>query len=252
MQGIQLISRVSALTLTRAFLVLVTSLWPPYAYLQTMWRFWMSTRRHSNHNARPKRKERTSHGYILASTTLCYWWHDRMAGVAWKVTSTYDAYELSGLWMSLPLDLQSMLPLQQRDQHRRWTPATLDLCRWYSPVAKSPEELESMLTYIHLASKPGLGMHLSKTKVMLNENATTSTVAVHWNTIDKIDRYVYLGKTVTKAGVSFIRSRGALHWDGQHSARWPTSWRAGRWRDNLIRHLGPACVAKNIQRSAPV
>ena len=25
-----------------------------------------------------------------------------------------------------------------------------------------------------------------------------------------------------------------------------------RWRDNLIRHLGPACVAKNSQRSASV
>ena len=40
-------------------------------------------------------------------------------------------------------------------------------------VAKSPEELESMLTDIglgiHLASKPvGLSMNLSKTKVMLN------------------------------------------------------------------------------------
>ena len=87
-------------------------------------------------------------------------------------------------------------------------------------VAKSPEELESMLTDIHLASKPvGLSMNLSKTKVMLNESATTSTVAVDGNTIEKVDRYVYLGKTVTQAGISFLRSRGALHWDGQHSAR---------------------------------
>ena len=66
-------------------------------------------------------------------------------------------------------------------------------------VANSPEELESMLTDIHLASKPvGLSMNLSKTKVMLNENATTSTVAVDANTIEKVDRYVYLGKTVTQ------------------------------------------------------
>ena len=91
-------------------------------------------------------------------------------------------------------------------------------------VARSPEALESMLTDIHIASKSvGLSMHLSKTNEMLNENATTSTVAVHGNTIDKIDRYVYLGKTVTQDGVSFLRSKGALHWDGQHSARWPTS-----------------------------
>ena len=68
-------------------------------------------------------------------------------------------------------------------------------------VAKSPEELESMLTDIHLASKSvGLSMNLSKTKVMLNESATTSTVAVDGNTIEKVDRYVYLGKTVTQAG----------------------------------------------------
>ena len=46
-------------------------------------------------------------------------------------------------------------------------------------VAEPPEELESMLTGIHLASKPVcLGMDLSKTKVMLNENATTSTLVV--------------------------------------------------------------------------
>ena len=90
-------------------------------------------------------------------------------------------------------------------------------------VAKSLEALESMLTDIHIASKSvGLSMHLRKTKDMLNENATTSTVAVHGNTIDKVDRYVYLGKKVTQYGVSFLRSRGALHWDGQHSARWPT------------------------------
>ena len=68
-------------------------------------------------------------------------------------------------------------------------------------VAKSPEELESMLTDIHLASKHvGLSMNLSKTSVMLNENATTYTVAVDGNTIEKVDRYVYLGKTVTEAG----------------------------------------------------
>ena len=44
-------------------------------------------------------------------------------------------------------------------------------------VAKSPEELESVLTSIHLASKPvGLSVNLNKTKVMLNETAITFTV----------------------------------------------------------------------------
>ena len=82
-------------------------------------------------------------------------------------------------------------------------------------VAKSPEELESTLTEIHLASKPvGLSMNLSKTKVMLNENATTSTVAVDGNTIEKVDRYVYLGNTVTQAGdlLPGIKRRIALGW----------------------------------------
>ena len=67
--------------------------------------------------------------------------------------------------------------------------------------AKSADELESMLTDIHLASKPlGLSMDPSKTKVMFSENATTSMVAVDGNVIEKVDRYVYLGKTVTQAG----------------------------------------------------
>ena len=82
-------------------------------------------------------------------------------------------------------------------------------------VAKSPEELESMLTDIHLASKPvGLSMNLIKTKVMLNESATTSTVAVDEDTIEKVDRYVYLGKTVTQAGdlLPEIKRRVALGW----------------------------------------
>ena len=46
-------------------------------------------------------------------------------------------------------------------------------------IAKSAKEPESMLTDIHLVSKPvGLSMNLSKTKVMLNERASTSTVAL--------------------------------------------------------------------------
>ena len=88
-------------------------------------------------------------------------------------------------------------------------------------VAKSPEELEIMLTDIHLASKPeGLSLILRKTKVMLNENAITSTVSVDRHIIERAERYVYLCKS---ARLSFLGSRCALHWDGQHSARWPTS-----------------------------
>ena len=71
-----------------------------------------------------------------------------------------------------------------------------------------------MLTDIHLDSKPvvGLSMNLSKTKVMLYENATT--VAVDGNSIEKVDRYVYLGKTVTQAGdlLPEIKRHIALGW----------------------------------------
>ena len=43
-------------------------------------------------------------------------------------------------------------------------------------------------------------MNLSNTKVMLNERAITSTFTVDGNVIEKVDRCVYLGKTVTQAG----------------------------------------------------
>ena len=72
-----------------------------------------------------------------------------------------------------------------------------------------------MRSDIDLASKPvGLSMNLSKTKVMLNENATTSTVAVDGNTIEKVDGYVYLGKTVSQAWdlLPETKRRIALGW----------------------------------------
>ena len=54
------------------------------------------------------------------------------------------------------------------------TPVTLDFTDDSPGSLKSPNGLESMLTDIHLATKPvGLSMNLSKTKVMLNENATS-------------------------------------------------------------------------------
>ena len=57
-------------------------------------------------------------------------------------------------------------------------------------------------------------MNLSNTKVMLNENVITSTVAVDGDIIEKVDRYVYLGKTVTQAGdlLPEIKRRIALGW----------------------------------------
>ena len=56
-------------------------------------------------------------------------------------------------------------------------------------IYKSPEELERMVTDIHFASKPvGLSMNLCNAKVMLIENAITSTVAVDGNVIVKVDQ----------------------------------------------------------------
>ena len=97
-------------------------------------------------------------------------------------------------------------------------------------VANVPVELESMLTDIHLASKPvGISINLSKIKVMLNENAITSTVAVDGIIIENaitptvavdgiiienVDRYVYLCKRATQAGglLPGIMRRIALGW----------------------------------------
>ena len=57
-------------------------------------------------------------------------------------------------------------------------------------------------------------MNLSKTKVMLNETAITSTVTVDGNVIDNVDRYVYIGKTVPEAGdlLPEIKRRSSLGW----------------------------------------
>ena len=88
-------------------------------------------------------------------------------------------------------------------------------------VAMYPEDLERMLTLMQLASKPaGLSMHLSKT----NEHAITSTIAVDGNIIEHVDRYVYLGKTVTQAGnlLPVIKSRVSLEGrkEGRNSLFW--------------------------------
>ena len=81
--------------------------------------------------------------------------------------------------------------------------------------AKSPEELQSMLTDIHIASEPvGLNMHLEKTKVMLNDHTTKSPVIVNSKVIEEVDSYVYLGKTVTNNGdlLPEIKKRICLGW----------------------------------------
>ena len=81
--------------------------------------------------------------------------------------------------------------------------------------AKSPIELESMLTDIHRASKPvGLNMHLGKTKVMFNDHTNQTTVTVDGKNIEQVSSYVYLGKTVTNDGdlLPEIKRRIGLGW----------------------------------------
>ena len=65
-------------------------------------------------------------------------------------------------------------------------------------------------------------MNLSKTKVMLNETSINSTVTVDGNIIEKVARYVYLGKTVTQAGdllpeiKTHCTGMGSVQQGGQH------------------------------------
>ena len=63
-------------------------------------------------------------------------------------------------------------------------------------LAKSPEELNSMLIDIHNTSKSvGLNMHLGKTEVMFNDHVNKSTITVDCKIIEDAGSYVYLGKT---------------------------------------------------------
>ena len=56
-----------------------------------------------------------------------------------------------------------------------------------------------MLQGSHAISKPvGLKMHLGKTKVMCNKHVNKDDVIVDGKKIEEVDRYVYLGKMVTK------------------------------------------------------
>ena len=58
-------------------------------------------------------------------------------------------------------------------------------------------------------------MHLlEKTKVMLNNHTNKVTFTVDGKIIEEVEKYVYLGKTVTGM-VSYCRTlRDKGHWDG--------------------------------------
>ena len=83
-------------------------------------------------------------------------------------------------------------------------------------LAHHPKEIEQMLTSLNEASRPvGLKMHVGKTKVMLNPYAVHEPIRVDGNTIEAVDKYVYLGKTITRTGDidEEIKKRIGLGWN---------------------------------------
>ena len=82
-------------------------------------------------------------------------------------------------------------------------------------AAHTPKEIENILNDIHHTSEPvGLKMHLGKTKVMLNQHTRKEAVTVNGQTIEEVEKYVYLGKTLTKDGnvMTEIKRRITLGW----------------------------------------
>ena len=82
-------------------------------------------------------------------------------------------------------------------------------------IAHTPQELQEMLVDINNYSKPvGLNMHLGKTKIMLNNHTEKVTVEVDGKAIEEVEKYVYLGKTVSRDGdlMQEIKRRITLGW----------------------------------------
>ena len=72
-----------------------------------------------------------------------------------------------------------------------------------------------MLVDINNYSKPvGLNMHLGKTKIMLNNHTEKATVEVDGKAVEEVEKYVYLGKTVSRDGdlMPEIKRRITLGW----------------------------------------
>ena len=69
-----------------------------------------------------------------------------------------------------------------------------------------------MLVDINNYSKPvGLNMHLGKTKIMLNNHTEKATVEVDGKAIEEVEKYVYLGKTVSRDGGPNARDQETYH-----------------------------------------
>ena len=81
-------------------------------------------------------------------------------------------------------------------------------------IAHTPQEQE-MLIDINNYSKPvGLNMHLGKTKIMLNNHTEKATVEVDGKATEEVEKYIYLGKTVSRDGdlMPEIKRRITLGW----------------------------------------
>ena len=66
-------------------------------------------------------------------------------------------------------------------------------------MANSTSKLQEMLQDIHGISKPvGLKTCLGKAEVICNKHVNKGDVIVDGKKIEEVDRYVYLGKMVTK------------------------------------------------------
>ena len=77
-----------------------------------------------------------------------------------------------------------------------------------------------MLVDINNYSKPvGLNMHLGKTKIMLNNHTEKATVEVDGKTIEEVEKYVYLGKTVSRDGDLMPEIKRCTTLDGLPSTR---------------------------------
>ncbi|XP_063589368.1 uncharacterized protein LOC134766400 [Penaeus indicus] len=82
-------------------------------------------------------------------------------------------------------------------------------------MAHSPQELEKLLNDINNNSKPvGLNMHLGKIKVMFNKHIAPKDISVNGTTIERVNKYVYLGRTITESGdlLPKIKRRITLGW----------------------------------------
>ena len=66
-------------------------------------------------------------------------------------------------------------------------------------IANSTSKQQEMLQDIYDTSKPvGLKVHLEKTQIMCKKHVNKDDVIVNGKKSEEVDRYVYLGKMVTK------------------------------------------------------